>query len=200
MSEKPSQLRLTLEKALLEKLDALVPRVSESVAVQELGVVVDRHLVARIALLRGIALMAEQDEIVQHQPQAKPKATAVNDTTTPPGKHGQGQPSKQPEGESDMERNEDGTIKAPPGWTAWVGDRVPDTHSGLHDYYTASGWQRYVGKSGDETIHFYWSPDEALHGVPVYDIPDTKGKTVVLQETPYGPGHIIPYGWAGEAG
>ena len=55
-ASKPAPLRLTLEDELLVRLDALVPKVGCSAAAREFGIVADRHLVARVALLRGLSM------------------------------------------------------------------------------------------------------------------------------------------------
>ena len=89
-----------------------------------------------------------------------------------------------------------GMVRLPEGWHQWgVGERIPEAQADIHSYYDRQGWRRYWGRAGDETMIFYWSPDPSLQDVVVYDGLDTSGKTIKVQETPYGPGHIVPHGW-----
>ena len=154
-ASKPAPLRLTLEDELLVRLDALVPKVGCSAAAREFGIVADRHLVARVALLRGLSIM-EAGEVSGR------------------------------------------VVATPEGWNRWgSSERIPAAHTEVHEYYTANGWERFWGRAGDEVIAFYWSPDPELQGLSFYKSLDKDGKEIKLQDTPFGPGHMIPHGWAG---
>lgn len=196
---KDGTLRLNFEPSLLSRLDALIEPVSDSVAVQELGTRVSRHLVARIALLRGLGMMEEQykagSAIVSH---------AENTSKSPPvaraGDHTpqrQEEPSKSPE--EPVVYTDGGLVKVPDGWSLWQGNAVPAEHKEIHEHYTSRGLERYTGIAGKEVMHFYWTQDPALQEVELYEVPDAKGKKILLQETPYGPGHVIPHKYTGPA-
>ena len=193
-------LRLNFEPELLARLDDLMKPVSESVAVQELGTRVSRHLGARIALLRGLTSMEAQylagSDIVSHEkptPTAKPPPSSEASSPTP---QRQEEPSKPPE---QVTYTSEGLVKVPDGWSLWQGNAVPAEHKEIHDHYTSRGLTRYTGVSGKEVIHFYWSQDPAMQEVDPFEVPDAKGKKVLVQETPYGPGHIIPHKYSGPA-
>ena len=92
----------------------------------------------------------------------------------------------------------DGKYDTPDGWNRWNGkERVPEEQAELHEYYIAHGWWRYWGRSGDERIHFYWKDEVDLQELDAAPVVDMKGKKMLVQQTPWGPGHIIPHGWSG---
>ena len=188
---KDGTLRLNLEPELLKRIDDLMEPVSNSEAVQELGTRVSRHLVSRIALLRGIKLMEQQynegEAIVSHdKPAVAPQPVA-------PVQEEQKKPEKKPE--LNVVHDDDGFIQKPDGWDLWTSDSVPAGHQQMHSYYVANGWGRYTGKSGKEIITFYWCNDPSLQDIDVWDGPDKNGKQMMIQKTPYGPGHMIPHGY-----
>ena len=192
---KDGTLRLNLEPELLKRIDKLIEPVSTSVAVQELGTRVSRHLVSRIALLRGIRLMEQQysegAEIVSHaEPKVEPPIPAADKPKEKVAKQ---------EEALELEYDDDGFIAKPDGWDLWTSSSVPSGHQEMHDYYSQLGWSRYTGKAGKEVISFYWCNDPSLHDVAPYDGVDKSGKKVIIQKTPYGPGHMIPYGYTGPA-
>ena len=193
---KDGTLRLNFEPALLSRLDDLIEPVSGSVAVQELGTRVSRHLVARIALLRGLCMMEEQykagSEIVAHATNTPKPASDVR--ASDPAPQRQEEPSKPPE---EVAYTDGGLVKVPDGWSLWQGNAVPVEHKEIHAHYTSRGLDRYTGLSGKEVIHFYWTQDPALQDVELYESPDVNGKKVLIQETPYGPGHIVPHKYKG---
>jgi hypothetical protein len=89
-------------------------------------------------------------------------------------------------------------VRVPDGWNLWrASERIPETQADIHSYYDRQGWRRYWGKTDNETMVFYWSPDPSLQDVVAYDGVDPSGKVIKVQETPYGPGHLIPHGWGG---
>lgn len=190
-----SEWTIPLNASLSERLTALIPEVEGAQAVRELGVVVDLRVVARIALMRGLADLEAHG--YTRDAQAASRARLPENSVGPKAASAEAKSTEAATDTSDMVRDESGMIEIPAGWSAWVGNSVPESHEGVHAYYVGCGWQRWTGKAGTETMHFYWSPDESLHAVPVYDIPDMRGKMVLNQATPYGPGHIVPHGWAG---
>lgn len=193
---KPTPLRLTLEDELLVRLDALVPKVGCSAAAREFGIVADRHLVARVALLRGLSMMEAGEVSGRVAPppalhgassSPEPEATPLASTSELPFK-----------AKEVIVIGDDGLVSTPEGWNRWgSSERIPAAHTEVHEYYTAGGWQRFWGRAGDEVIAFYWSPDPELQGLPSYKSLDKDGKEIKLQDTPFGPGHMIPHGWAG---
>ena len=181
-----SALKLTIEEEMFARLDALVPKVASSAAAREFGITVDRHLVARMALLRGLKVMESGEQTGRVAP-PPPLASRESKPSPPP-----------PKPAEPVDRDEGGHILPPDGWERWSdSEAISPTHSEVHGYYTANGWVRFWGKAGDEVIAFYWSGDPELQDLPMFKHPDRNGLEVKLQETPYGPGHIIPHGWAG---
>jgi hypothetical protein len=188
---------LHLDSDTLEGLDKLVPMVAESAAAREFGIDVDRKLVARVALLRGLTAMlgAAVANSVPETVAPPPALTLAPDvgvseaTTT-------ANAVSEPVEMADL--GEDGFFDLPKGWNPWSqSERVPDEHAEVHAHYVAGGWNRYWGRVNDEVIAFYWSPDPKLQDYPSYKGADRSGKTINVQKTPYGPGHIVPAGWVG---
>ena len=185
----PKGVSLDLEPQVLESIDQLIPAIEDTVAVKEFGIKVTRETVARIALLRGLDLMQNAQDCAMPSPAltAPPEPTASAESA--------------PEAvtaplESEVPRNVDGTIRTPEGWRRWgKNETLPDAQALLHDYYTRNGWHRYWGRAGEEIITFYWSCKEDFQDLDIYDGTDANGKTLLLRETPYGPGHMIPHGW-----
>jgi len=170
----------------LERLDALIGQVSQSPAAMEFGVAVDRSVVLRIAVLRGLGVM--------EQGAAAPRPSVVHGDVSVHA----ATPKATDSAASSMPRDVEGNVLPPEGWNLWSKrERIPEEQADIHSYYTRQGWKRYWGKSGDETIVFYWTGDERLHDVGLYTMADAKGKKVVVQETPYGNGHLVPHDWVG---
>ena len=132
-----NELKLQLDDALSVRLASLVTEVAGSAMVQELGVSVDVGVVARIALLRGLSHL-EQHGYGSTATTSAPAAVAA---ATPAA------PAVAKSDTSDVARDGDGLIKTPEGWSAWVGTAVPESHSGVHAYYTGCGWSRWTGKA-----------------------------------------------------
>jgi hypothetical protein len=192
---KPATLSLDLEKELLARLDSLIDVVADSPAAREFGVEVTRPLVARMALLRGLSAMESGRQTGRVAP--APVAVSSGPVKAEPLKApGVSEAPAEAEAKDVVERDSAGHIKPPEGWSQWSdNEKVPAAHASVHEYYTAHGVPRWWGKAGDEVIAFYWSPDPTLQDVPVYGGVDANGKSILIQETPHGPGHMIPHGW-----
>jgi len=183
-------IEVPIDDKILSQLDDLVPVVSESEAVRELGIVVTRETVARLALVRGL-----RDANLAPPPPGSAKSTASAPASTPKASS-ESESSPKPAPVSDVPVDNSGMIRLPEGWHQWGRtERIPEAHSDVHSYYDRQGWRRYWGRAGDETMIFYWTPDPSLQDVEAYDGTDPNGKMIKVQETPYGPGHIIPHGW-----
>ena len=183
---RPKQLKLNLDSVLESRLDELLPKVAESAAAREFGVRVDRVLVARIALLRGLDAMEKGSAAPPVMGKTKPKEAPKPEK----------KPEPLPSAEDTAEHDEHGMIVPPKGWRMWADSEVfPECQQSTHDYYIEHGWERDYGsspaKQKDEVIAFYWCSDSELQGLGVFD------EALKVQETPWGPGHIIPHGWAG---
>ncbi len=185
-------IEVPIDDQILAKLDELVPIVSDSDAVRELGIIVTRETVARLALVRGLKARS----LAPPPPGAPAKASATNSHTSKASDI-----SDEPtpvEVAEEVEFDNSGLIRLPEGWHVWrESERIPEIQADIHSYYDRQGWRRYWGRSGDETMVFYWSPDPSLQDVEAYDGKDRSGKVIKVQETPYGPGHIVPHGWGG---
>ena len=186
-------IEVPIDDQILAQLDELVPIVSDSDAVRELGMVVTRATVARLALVRGL-----RDSNLS--PQAVSAAEPAAERVAPPGSSAKADSEVVPVSDSapvaDAPRDNAGMIRIPEGWNLWrSSERIPEAHADVHSYYDRQGWRRYWGKADNETMVFYWSPDPSLQDVVVYDGLDSAGKVIKVQETPYGPGHLVPHGW-----
>jgi hypothetical protein len=187
-----SRVGITLEPRELSRIDALIDTVSHSEAAREFGVEVDRSLVLRIAVIRGLQVMeagaASPRSVITDQSVAKPEPKKVVEESA------QGPETDEPEPEKDK----NGNVKPPEGWNEWLsGERIPESHEEVHEYYTKNGWRRFWGKAGDETIVFYWTGDPRLQGLALYDGKGPDKSTVLEQKVgPYGTGHLIPHSWS----
>lgn len=167
---------LTLEDEVLRRLDAQVAVVAQGAAAREFGIKVTREVVARVALLRGLSVMETGGVVVERPP-------AVEEEAAVP---------------AEVEYAADGVVKPPEGWRRWSGNElVPPSQAKMHDYYITNGWWRYGGKAGDENMTFYWTSAREAQELPEWVNTDTNGKHVIVQQTPWGPGHIVPHGWSG---
>ena len=184
-------IEVPIDDKILAQLDELVPIISESDAVRELGIIVTRETVARLALVRGL----KDRSLAPPPPGAPTKVSATPDT---PSKASTDSAKATPvEVVEDLDLDNAGMIRVPEGWNRWrSGERIPESQTDIHSYYDRQGWRRYWGRSGEETMIFYWSPDPSLQDVDAYDGVDASGKTIKVQTTPYGPGHIVPHGWS----
>tara|TARA_Y100001963_G_scaffold121433_1_gene170017 strand:+ start:11394 stop:12002 length:609 start_codon:yes stop_codon:yes gene_type:complete len=197
---KMNPIKLTLEEEMLSRLDDLVPMVGDSAAAREFGIKVDRHVVARVALLRGLTAM--EAAIPAEKPESVPDSVvAPPPPLTLPAIPEESPPSKADTPDSgvseDVDVGEDGLIVPPEGWHAWsLSEKVPVAHEKVDAHYKSGGWRRYWGHAGEEVIAFYWSPDKSLQDYPSYKQSDHNGQTIKVQSTPYGPGHIVPHGWS----
>ena len=171
---------LSLETDVMRQIDELVKEVASWPATQEFGVKVTREVAARVALLRGL-----QSLKVSATP-APTKSAAAKDSTPE---------TVEPAApvDPDIDRNQDGTIQRPDGWQEWLSrDGLPSGQDLLHTSYTAHGWKRMWGKVGQDVITFYWADDESAQSLE----PFVGGEEeLMVQSTPWGPGHIIPKGW-----
>jgi hypothetical protein len=192
-------IEVPIDDKILAQLDELVPIVSDSEAVRELGIVVTRETVARLALVRGLkdANLAPPPPGSSATPSGGP-TTTVSAGTEPPKAAVDDDVVAESRSVVDAPRDNAGMIRIPDGWNAWrASERVPEAHGDVHSYYDRQGWRRYWGRVGEETMVFYWSPDPSLQDIAAYDGSDPSGKVVKVQDTPYGPGHLVPHGWGG---
>ena len=205
---KREDVNLSLERTVLRRLDAMVGVVGEGSAAQEFGVEVTREVVARIALLRGLLLMerlgagasnvgagagAQGSQGGAGGQGSQGGQGGANGHSSEQIKPVQADPTTQTDGQTTTEqvkRTIDGLICPPDGWEKWKESHLSSKQQDAHEYYVNNGWERWWGKSGERVIHFYWSPYEDARGVVPYTGAD--GKAFVVQETPWGPGHLIP--------
>ena len=171
------KLSIQVDETIIKRLDAAVARMAQDPTIQELGVRVNRGLAARAALVRGLrSLESGQGAQTPSQPEPTPDPTP--------------EPTPEPVQESD------GVIQPPEGWAAWTPARkFSPNQQVLHDYYGSKGWQRMTGKIGVSTISFYWAPARINQDAAPYPGTDSGGRSIIVQDTPWGPGHIIPPEW-----
>jgi hypothetical protein len=178
------RLILKIDDAVAAMLDAQVEALSKSQAAREFGVAVNRQVAARVALMRGLSVMG---------------VSGAGPVDAGPVKVDVGEPKT---GEADLgpdvDVDEHGQVQPPEGWAKFKSsERVPPEQSDVHEYYEKHGWARWYGNAGGEAISFYWCDKQAHQGLNPWAGKDSKGKSIIVQTTPWGPGHIIPHGWAG---
>jgi len=180
--DKPVSLTIELDAELLNRIQNLVPEVKNWPAVQEFGVEVTWELIARIALSRGLKEMV---------PTANPESV----TSPSPPSSGPEKVSS-PEPEPPVTTDAGGLVQVPAGWSLWrESEKIPLPQQEVHDYYIRQGWDRWWGRVDKEVISFYYSRAPELHGVLPYPDKGPQGKSILIQDTPWGPGHIIPHKW-----
>jgi hypothetical protein len=172
-------LMLRLEAEIQDRLRAMIPVIKGLAHVKELGVEVSAETVGRMALIRGLDALERAHKVA-------PKA----ETTAPTPENREDQtPTPPPD---DVEE-----LSTPEGWTkCGPTDKIPVPEAVLHDYYTQNGWNRYWGMVDGTPIYFYWSPRRSLHGLDPFPGTDKAGRKVAEQETPWGPGHVVPTKWS----
>lgn len=181
VSTSKDTLTLRLESDLQTQIAQMIPLIKGLAHVKELGVEVSRETVARMALIRGLDALERQ---------YKGKNDAKTDENPP---------ETATEAPISAAEPKNGVHATPEGWTrAGSGDKIPVAQAVIHDYYTQNNWFRYWGKAGDSIIHFYWSPEVQFQDLDVFPGSDKNGKTIAVQDTPWGPGHIIPLNWANQ--
>jgi hypothetical protein len=174
-----NMLTLVLETDIQARIGALIPTIKALPHVKELGVDVSAETVGRMALIRGL-------DALERAHKGAPKS----ENTAPTAENREDQTPIPPPDDAEE-------LSTPEGWTK-VGptDKIPVPEAVLHDYYTQNGWNRYWGMVDGTPIYFYWSPRRSLQELDVFPGTDKGGRKVAVQETPWGPGHVVPTKWA----
>lgn len=172
-------LALRLESDIQARITGLIPTIKALPHVKELGVEVSAETVGRMALIRGLDSLERAH---------KTGAKAENRTDQPENR--EDQPVSAPPEDAEE-------LSTPEGWTK-VGpnDKIPVPEAVLHDYYTQNGWSRYWGMVDGTPIYFYWSSRRSLQDLDPFPGSDKAGRKMAVQETPWGPGHVVPVKWA----
>jgi hypothetical protein len=171
-------LALDLETDIQARVTALIPTIKALPHVKELGVEVSAETVGRMALIRGLDAL-ERAHGTKNQAE-KPTETAKTDENREP---------TLPTGDEEV-------FETPEGWTkCGPTDKIPVPEAVLHDYYTQNGWFRYWGMVDGQPIYFYWCPERRLQELGIFPGTDKSGRKVAVQETPWGPGHVVPAKW-----
>lgn len=172
-------LALDLETDIQARVTALIPTIKALPHVKELGVEVSAETVGRMALIRGLDAL-ERAHGAKNQAE-KPAETAKTVENSEP---------TLPTGDEEV-------FSTPDGWTkCGPTDKIPVPEAVLHDYYTQNGWFRYWGMVDGQPIYFYWCPERRLQELDAFPGTDKSGRKVAIQETPWGPGHVVPAKWA----
>jgi hypothetical protein len=172
-------LTLALEADIQARIGALIPTIKALPHVKELGVDVSAETVGRMALIRGLDALERAHKGAQKSENPAPTAENREDQT----------PIPPPD---DAEE-----LSTPEGWTKCSpSDKIPVPEAVLHDYYTQNGWSRYWGMVEGTPIYFYWSPRRSLQELSAFPGTDKSGRKVAVQETPWGPGHVVPTKWS----
>lgn len=182
-SDASKLLVLRLEEDIQARIRALIPTIKGLPHVKELGVEVSAETVGRMALIRGLDMLEKAHGGAKHTTK-----TPENGETRAPAPENADAPL--PTGDEEV-------YDTPEGWSrVGLGEAIPVPEAVLHDYYSQNGWNRYWGKANDQVIYFYWSPERRLQDLKPFPGTDKSGRTVGVQETPWGPGHVVPHKWA----
>jgi len=168
-------LALQLEADIQARIGALIPTIKALPHVKELGVVVDEKVVGRMALIRGLDALEKTN----------------GQTPAPAAK------TVDPQSDAPVVPVQDGERYATPeGWNkVSPTEAVPASQVDVHSYYQAYGWERYWGRVDSTTFYFYWCPEKLNQDVAPFPNNDKGGRKIAIQQTPWGPGHILPAGW-----
>jgi hypothetical protein len=173
-----NMLILNLETDIQARVTALIPTIKALPHVKELGVEVSAETVGRMALIRGLDAL-ERAHGAKNQAE-KPAETAKTVENREP---------TLPTGDEEV-------FETPEGWTkCGPTDKIPVPEAVLHDYYTQNGWFRYWGMVDGQPIYFYWCPERRLQELGIFPGTDKSGRKMAVQETPWGPGHVVPAKW-----
>jgi hypothetical protein len=182
-SDASKLLVLRLEDDIQARIRALIPTIKGLPHVKELGVEVSAEIVGRMALIRGLDMLE--------------KAHGGAKTAAKTPENGDSRATAPENADAPLPTGDEEVYDTPEGWTKVAhGESIPIPEAVLHDYYTQNGWFRYWGKSNDQVIYFYWSPERRLQDLKPFPGTDKSGRTVALQDTPWGPGHVVPTKWA----
>lgn len=182
VSTSKDALTLTLEPDLFKRLRDLVPVIAALPHVKELGVVSDVKIVGRMALIRGLDALERAHNGKMGAEKAENAAKTADS--------GPEDPILAPDPTADV-------LDTPPGWTKCTpNDKIPVPEAVLHDYYSQNGWFRYWGMVDGTPIYFYWCPEKRLQGLDAFPGSDKSGRRIAVQDTPWGPGHVVPVKWA----
>ena len=190
MSQKKLYVPVSHEE--LEKLDAMIDMVAAMPVIAELGINVSRSTVARMAVVRGMRSLAAGEPAVadgvsepapkEPEPVKTPEVPGVVDEEDLPGVQ--------------YELDGEGKIIPPDGWERWShSEHFSGGQSEVHTYYETHGWERWWGTAGRERLVFYWNRDPSAEELEPWPQQSPNGKRVMVQDTPWGVGHIIPHGW-----
>jgi hypothetical protein len=171
-------LMLRLESDIQDRLRAMIPVIKGLAHVKELGVEVSAETVGRMALIRGLDALEKAHSVKNGAPKPEKEADPAPD-----------EPVSAAEPRNGVHPTPDGWARCGPN------DKIPVPEAVLHDYYTQNGWDRYWGKAGDSVIYFYWTPEMAKQGLDAFPGSDKNGRRIAVQDTPWGPGHIVPANW-----
>jgi hypothetical protein len=175
-------LTLRLEAAIQAQISALIPTIKALPHVKELGVEVSAETVGRMALIRGLDALERA-----HNGQNPPGKAETKAKTADPS----------PEDVVPMPDPDTEVHQTPPGWSkCGPNDKIPVPEAVLHDYYTQNSWSRYWGMVDGTPIYFYWCPERRLQDLDPFPGSDKGGRKVAIQDTPWGPGHVVPVKWA----
>jgi hypothetical protein len=176
-------LALRLEADVQARVSALIPLIKALPHVKELGVDVSAEIVGRMALIRGL--------------DALERAHGGSKSTSKTSENGENRATAPENADAPLPTGDEEVYDTPEGWTkVGLGETIPVPEAVLHDYYTQNGWVRYWGKANDQVIYFYWSPERRLQDLKPFPGTDKSGRSVAVQETPWGPGHVVPSRWA----
>lgn len=182
-SDASKLLVLRLEEDIQARIRALIPTIKGLPHVKELGVEVSAEIVGRMALIRGLDLLE------------KAHGGAKSTSKTP--ENGDPRAPAPEKADAPLPTGDEEVYDTPEGWArVGHGEPIPVPEAVLHDYYSQNGWNRYWGKANDQVIYFYWSPERRLQDLKPFPGTDKSGRTVGIQETPWGPGHVVPTKWA----
>jgi hypothetical protein len=176
-------LALRLEADVQARVSALIPLIKALPHVKELGVDVSAEIVGRMALIRGL--------------DALERAHGGSKSASKTPENGENRATAPENADAPLPTGDEEVYDTPEGWTkVGLGETIPVPEAVLHDYYTQNGWLRYWGKANDQVIYFYWSPERRLQDLKPFPGTDKSGRSVAVQETPWGPGHVVPSKWA----
>jgi len=175
--------QLELDDQVVAAIEKYRLELESDALLQELGITVTFQQAALAALRRGLTRGTKPAS--RAEPARGPRTEARTEARAE-------EPGEQ-EGYELLEADENGRRVLPDGWMYWSNtERIPDEQADYHAHYSGLGWTRLWGKAGTgETYVFYMPLELTVEGREVEWGAQPPDENVVVQQTPYGPGHIV---------
>lgn len=206
-AQKPIDIALVVDSDDEKRLTELQNMLLSDPVVKDLGLPVSKAAAAKKAFRRGLEVLLQEGVrgegsdgwIADLDRRVADLERRLDDIAGRPIERGAATKTegavKRPEG-PDIQYDGRGRIVRPGAWEVWsANEAFPASQADVHEYYERHGWQRVWGQSGAERLVFYWCNDPDEQRLEPWPRSGPGGGGVVVQETPWGPCHLIARNW-----